>query len=114
MRAHYGSRMPKNRPTHPFGSDVKISLYEPAGAKLATFHQLVCLFSFGPLLVAIAYLTNSCPVLVACTSGVAARWPMMLILANEARDAEVLKARREGVRGTRRRANILILWSSSW
>ncbi len=99
--------MKRMRPTYPFGNEVRISLYAPSGAKLATFHQLVCLFSFGPLLVATANFTNSCPVLVAWTSGVAAIWPMMLILAKEALVAVVLNARTDGVKETRRRANIL-------
>jgi len=85
---------PPKSSTHPFGKLVKMSRYAPSGAKLATFHQLVRRFSFGPLFVATAYFTNSRPVLVACTSGVAARWPMMLILAKEERVEVVLKARK--------------------
>jgi hypothetical protein len=60
--------------------------------KAVTRHQLVCLLSLGPLLVARLYLTISLPVEVAVSSGAPARWPMSWSLAR-GRAGVVLKAR---------------------
>lgn len=92
---HYGNKLiatvvllwflrhSKNADTYPFGRLSWTSLTGPSW-KLAILYQLVCLFpfsSFGPWLTASAYLTMSLPTDVACTSGVAARRPIICILA---------------------------------
>lgn len=71
--------------------------------KLVTLNQLVFWLSLGPLLVPMAYLRISFPVLVACNSGVSARRPMMVIFAKEDLAAEVEKERALAVRARRAR-----------
>jgi hypothetical protein len=84
------------------------SLCGPSGKKLVTRNQFVFWLSRGPLLVPTAYLKISCPVLVACSSGVSARRPMIVILANEDRGAEVEKARALVGRTRRRRKEDMV------
>ena len=87
------SHPPENALTYPLSKLDMKSLCGPSGKKLVIRNQFVFWLSRGPLLVPTAYLNTSCPVLVACSSGVSARRPMMVIFANEDRGAEVEKAR---------------------
>jgi hypothetical protein len=99
------SRKRSRRITYPFSKLATKSLCGPSGAKLVTLKKLVLWLSLGPLFVAIAYLRISRPVLVACSSGVAARRPIKVILAKDpaVRGAEVEKARALEARERRRR-----------
>jgi hypothetical protein len=69
------------------------SLCGPSGKKLVTLNQLVFWLSLGPLFVPTAYFRISCPVLVACNSGVSAKRPIIVIFAKEDRAVEVEKLR---------------------
>jgi hypothetical protein len=80
------------RKAYPLGNPKTKSLAAPSGWKLATFHQEVCLLSFGPKSDATVYLTIVFPVLVSTSSGCAARRPMTWILAYAEREV-VEKAR---------------------
>ena len=74
----------------------------PSGRKLVTLNQLVFWLSLGPLFVPTAYFRISCPVLVACSSGVSANRPTIVIFAKEDLPAEVENGRAL-VRTARRR-----------
>lgn len=94
--------------THPLAKLVSNSLLGPSPSKLVIANQLVLRLSFGPLFVATLYFTISCPVLVACTSGVSARRPIMEMRASW-EEGVVLKARVAGrAKRALRRANILL------
>lgn len=86
------------------------SLWGPSGKKLTILKKLVFWLSFGPLLVATAYFRISCPVLVACSSGVSAKRPMIVIFAKLLRAELVEKARTAGIAREvrRRKADILV------
>jgi hypothetical protein len=79
------------------------SLNGPSGKKLVTLKKLDFWLSRGPEFVATAYLRISFPVLVACSSGVSANLPTMIIFANEFRAAEVEKERALAVNARRAR-----------
>lgn len=83
------------------------SLCGPSGKKLVTRNQLVFWLSPRPLFVPTAYFKISCPVLVACSSGVSARRPTIVIFAKEARGVEVAKVRERGVVRRARRRRML-------
>jgi hypothetical protein len=88
------------------------SLWGPSGKKLTTRNQDVFWLSRGPELVPTAYRKISWPVDVACSSGVSARRPMMVILAKEERGAEVENVRAlRGRVSERRRKDDILIWS---
>jgi hypothetical protein len=79
--------------TYPLSRLAMKSLCGPSGKKLVTLNQLVFWLSLGPLFVPTAYFRISCPVLVACNSGVSAKRPIIVIFANEDRAVEVENVR---------------------
>jgi hypothetical protein len=98
--------------TYPFSRLEIKSLCGPSGKKLVTLNQLVFWLSLGPLFVPTAYLKISCPVLVACSSGVSANRPMIVIFANEDLPVEVEKARALIGRARRRRKEDILEYCS--
>jgi hypothetical protein len=79
--------------TYPLSRLAMKSLCGPSGKKLVTLNQLVFWLSLGPLFVPTAYFRISCPVLVACNSGVSAKRPIIVIFAKEDRAVEVENVR---------------------
>ena len=90
------------------------SLCGPSGRKLVIRNQLVFWFSRGPLLVATLYLRISCPVLVACSSGVSPSRPINVSFANEEARLLVEKARAVVGRERRRRKLDILLGRRLW
>jgi hypothetical protein len=99
----------RNIQTYPLSKLEIKSLCGPSGKKLTTLNQLVFWLSLGPLFVPTAYFKISCPVLVACNSGVSARRPIMVIFAKEERVVEVENARAVVGRARRRRKDDILI-----